>query len=648
MCGICGLVDNQVDEKEVQVMLDAIVHRGPDDFGMHLDDGVGIGNRRLSVIDLALGKQPISNEDESIWIVFNGEIYNYQLLKIDLEAKGHQFKTNSDTETIVHLYEEYGEDCVSYLRGMFALAIWDSNEQKLFLARDHAGQKPLFYTQVDGAFYFGSEIKTLLAQSNIPRNLNIEALHHYLSLRFIPPPFTMFKEIFKLPPASTLVWQDGETRINRYWQMSFGNKLQLSRDEDYLELLREKLLEVTKLHMISDVPVGAFLSGGMDSSIVVALMSELTGEKIKTFAVGVEEQDFDERPYANLVAEHCRTDHIETTVKANLIRNIPQMIHHLDEPSDPIAACQYHAAKLASKHVKVVLGGDGGDELFAGFDRYVGIGYVNYYAMIPYLLRKKVAAPILNSVGDSFRYKSVIAKARWAHQLAELPDAAARYAQATVFFRFSHSDKKDLFHPGPWGMLKNQYSADIIIDSFNQADSSNNIERMLFADYHTRLPEHSLMLTDRMTMAHSLELRSPLLDHELIELLSRFPVDQKIRRGELKYVLRKLGGDYLPASINRRPKQGFMFPIAYWFKETLHQFLKDFLLSGRLIEENIFRPEKIALLIDEHREGKTDHHVRLWMILNTEIWYRLMIDDVPVDELTALLDDALQGQMVLQ
>jgi len=626
MCGICGKYSPAgVGPAEIRQMLQPIIHRGPDDWGMYVNGHIGLGSRRLSIIDLANGHQPISNEDDTIWIIFNGEIYNYQALRHELYQRGHTFRTGSDTEVIIHLYEEMGERCVERLSGMFAFAIWDETQQKLFLARDHIGQKPLFYAQEGDNLLFGSEVKAILAVSERERTIDYEAIHHYLSLRFIPSPYTMLRHVRKLPPGHTLVWQDGRLRLSRYWQLSFRDKLELS-EQAFLQGLRGKLVETVKSHMISDVPVGAFLSGGMDSSMIVALMAKDLQRRPQTFAVGVEEQDFNELPYARMVARHYDTCHIEERVQSNLIHLLPQIVWHLDEPSDPIAACMFQAAALASQHVKVVLGGDGGDELFAGFDRYVGLGYVDAYAHVPSSIRQYLIAPVLDRIPDSFTYKSATQKLRWLHQLAQLPTAGQRYAEATCYFRFNHDAKRQLFSDSAWDMVRRLQSADVIVQQFNQAPADTVLDRMLYADFMTRLPEHSLMLTDRMTMAHSLEARSPFLDHELVSYLAAFPDYLKIRGRRLKYILRELAKEYLPREIVEREKQGFMFPVAYWFRHELYPFIEHFLLDSYFVREGIFRKAAVVRLLEEHRQSRVDHHVRLWMLLNLELWRQIYIE----------------------
>ena len=631
MCGICGKFSPAgVVPAEINQMLQPIIHRGPDDSGTYVAGCIGLGSRRLSIIDLPNGRQPICNEDGTVWIVYNGEIYNYRALRQELSHRGHNFRTDSDTEVIVHLYEEMSERCVERLNGMFAFAIWDEREQKLLLARDHIGQKPLFYAKEGDSFLFASEAKAILAVSQAERTIDYAAVHHYLSLRFIPSPHTMVSNIHKLPPGHTLIWQDGRLTLSRYWQLSFRDKIELS-EQEFIQGLRGKLVETVESHLISDVPVGAFLSGGMDSSMIVAVMSKDLQTRPQTFAVGVEEQDFDELPYARMVAEHYDTCHTEERVKSDLIRLLPKIVWHLDEPSDPIAACMFHAAALASQHVKVVLGGDGGDELFAGFDRYAGLGYAGAYARVPGAIRQHLFGPVLSRIPDSFSYKSVTQKLRWLHQLAELPTAGQRYAEATFFFRFNHEEKQQLFSEEIWETVGHLQSADVIVQPFNQAPADTVLDRMLYTDIITRLPEHSLMLTDRMTMAHSLEARSPFLDHELVSYLAAFPGHLKIRGRQLKYILRELSKDYLPPKIVEREKQGFMFPVAYWFRNELYPLIKRYLMDSYFVREGIFRKERVVQLLEEHRQSRVDHHVRLWMLLNLELWRQIYIEQCDLD-----------------
>ncbi len=408
MCGIAGITGhNRFSIDDLRRMLNTLVHRGPDDEGTYASDDILLGQRRLSIIDLEGGHQPIPNEDRSLWIVCNGEIYNYRSLREDLIQRGHKFSTHSDSEVILHLYEEYGEDCVRQLRGMFSFAIWDESRKSLFAARDRLGQKPFYYVELNGAFCFASEIKALLALDPSLAELDLAALDQYLTLRVIAPPMSMFRKIRKLPPAHTLKFQVGkEVQIRRYWQLDYEPKHSGS-DEELADELEEKLIACIKLHMVSDVPVGAFLSGGLDSTLVTAiLMKHVASEPVQTFSMGLPYKQFDEAPYARMVAEQYGTIHHEETITPSLVESLPKLIWHLDEPSDPLSVCSYHIAGIARKHVKVVLGGDGGDELFGGYDRYYGNRYASHYAMLPKALRKYAIGPLLNMIPDGKWYKS--------------------------------------------------------------------------------------------------------------------------------------------------------------------------------------------------------------------------------------------------
>jgi asparagine synthase (glutamine-hydrolysing) len=480
MCGICGKFSvDGVQRSDVQAMLNAIAHRGPDDEGIYLNGHVALGSRRLSIIDLPGGRMPVSNEDDSVWIVYNGEIYNYKSLRNELQGKGHKFKTQTDTEVIIHLYEELGERCVEHLQGMFAIAIWDEKKQKLFMARDRIGQKPLYYTQKGKEFLFASEVKAILAANSIKKEMDFESLYHFLSMRFIPCPRTMFHGIKKLPPGHYMIFQNDTVKITRYWDLFFNHKNKLSEFE-FAEGLKVQIRKTVQSHLVSDVPVGAFLSGGLDSSTIVAMMADSSASPVNTFSIGVEEQDFNELPYAKMVAEHCRTNHVENRVESHLITSIPRMIWHLDEPSDPIAACMFQAAELASQHLKVVLGGDGGDELFGGFDRYMGLEKINLYNRIPSLIRKNLIGSLVSLTQENFSYKSFTQKLRWVHQVSSLSTNAERYAEASFFFRFSHGHKKELLGDSLLMKLSHLNSSDILIEQFDKPNADNLIDKMIY------------------------------------------------------------------------------------------------------------------------------------------------------------------------
>ncbi|HEX3556536.1 MAG TPA: asparagine synthase (glutamine-hydrolyzing) [Thermoanaerobaculia bacterium] len=659
MCGICGEWNLLgADAAALERMNAALVHRGPDDHGAVVLGETGLAMRRLSIIDLPRGHQPIANEDRSAWVVFNGEIYNHRELRRDLLRRGHTFRTDSDTEVILHLYEERGERCVEELRGMFAFALWNARRRRLLLARDRFGQKPLFYRFDGRRLLFASEIKAILAAgaaggSGAPRpELDLRSLDEYLTLRFIPSPRTLFQGIRKLPPAHLLVLDASDVEpptgalaaaptieVRRYWQLRYFPKRGY-REPELVEEARERVREAVDSHLISDVPVGAYLSGGMDSSLVVALMSELREDPVSTFAVGVDDAGFNELPWAAQVARHCHTRHYEEVVWPDMVELLPSMVHHLDEPSDPIAACMYHAAGLASRHVKVVLTGDGGDEVFAGYDRYFGFRWVGLYAALPEAVRRLLLGPALHSLRDSSAYKNLTQKARWMHDLS-FHEGGRRYAQATAFFRFGHEGKGGLYAPDVAAELAEMDPMECVVRGFEEAEARDDLDRMLQADVATRLPEHSLMLSDRMTMAHGLEARSPLLDHRLAEFVATLPAHLKMRGRRLKYLLRRVAAPYLPASILERPKQGFMFPLAYWMKGPLLPVLRHLLSTSVLIEEGIFRREPVERLVAEHVAGRADHHVRLWMILNVEVWYRMYVRGEPRENLAGLLRERL-------
>ena len=587
----------------------------------------GLGARRLSVIDLETGHQPIQTEDGTLTIVFNGEIYNYKALRRRLMEKGYRFTTRGDTEVVLRLYEDLGADVVHHLRGMFSFAIWDSRRQTLFLARDRYGQKPLFYGWDGDRFVFASELKAILATLPSLPPLNFEALDAYLSVRFIPSPDTMYKGLSKLPPGHHLTISARKAspsqpvRAERYWDLRFLPK-HATGEEEAVEEVRRLVGNSVRAHMVSDVPVGAFLSGGMDSSFVVALMAEAERTPIPTFSIGVTDGVFNELDFASKVASHCGTEHREQVVWPDLVTLLPEMVYHLEEPSDPVAACMYHAAALASRHLKVVLTGDGGDEVFAGFDRYAGVPWVRYYAALPRALRQTLLGPVLKALPDRAGYKTLVQKARWLHDLS-FHEGGRRYAEATLFFRFGRENREGLYSDTIARRLAGRDNTEAIVAGFESAMADSDLDRMLYSDIVTRLPEHSLMLTDRMTMRHGLEARSPFLDHELGEFVARLPVDLKVRRGRLKYALRKAAAPYLPETILRRPKQGFMFPLGEWMKGPLVPILERFIATSATAEDGIFRREAMTSLLEEHRRHRADHNVRLWMLLNVEVWYRM-------------------------
>lgn len=632
MCGICGKVNPQgVTRDDISAMSDVLAHRGPDDEGMYIDGQVGLGHRRLSIIDLGGGHQPMANADGTLFIVFNGEIYNYRELRERLQGS-HQFKTDSDTEVILHLYEDIGKECVKELRGMFAFAIWDTTNQLLFLARDHLGQKPMFYSHSGPNFTFSSEIKALLADDPSLREMNCEALHQYLTLRIIAPPRTMYSRIRKLPPGHTLIFKNGDINIERYWTLNYEPKLQLNESE-IIDELEQRMLEAVRYHMVSDVPVGAFLSGGMDSSMIVGMMAKVSGEPIKTFSVGVPYEGYSELPYANIIAEMYQTQHYVKDIFPSVVRVLPELIWHLDEPSDPLSACMYYISEMASQEVKVVIGGDGGDELFGGYDRYFGNRYIEYYARLPKAVRKYGMGQIIRWLPDGFWYKSLSQKLKWVNQLSFVDDES-RYARSLGHFYFTEAFREAFYGD----RLKESVAAfdpeEAISHYFASANASDITDKMLFADSMVRLPDHSVMILDRTTMAHGLEARSPFMDHKLAEFVATIPASLKVKGRTLRYIQTRVAERYVPPEILDRKKQGFSSALPYLLSEEYRHLFETFLYDSHLVRDGYLNSEPIKQLLAEHLERKVDHGNRLWLLFNSEVWYRMGIENASADQIS--------------
>jgi asparagine synthase (glutamine-hydrolysing) len=630
MCGIAGIISAD-NNHVITDMTKVMIHRGPDEEGYYHDDVISLGQRRLSIIDLDGGRQPISNEDNTLQLICNGEIYNSPELRQKLIRAGHSFKTSTDVEVILHLYEEYGRDCVTFLQGMFAFSIWDKTNRDLFLARDHLGQKPLFFWQKNGAFAFASEVKALLATGLIDREIDLNALWHYLSLRFIPDQYSLFKGIRKLPAASYLTFKDGEASVTRYWGLNFNNKF--SADEtEIVDGLDALLLKTVEGHLLSDVQVGAFLSGGIDSSTVAAMMAKLTDKPFPTFSIGVKEQAFNELPYARMVAEKYGLEVHERVVRADLVQLIPSMIYHLDEPSDPFGVGVYLVAQVASERVKVALGGDGGDENFAGYDRFAGNRLVDYYCMLPKWIRESVVKKIIDRIPETFGYKSLAQKAAWINQMS-LFKGGERYAQSMSFLRFMPQVKESLFTDKAKGQIEDYDSPAKILKYFDSQNVDHLVDRMLYTDLMTRMPDHLLVIVDRMCMAHSLESRSPLIDYKVVEYAASIPAEMKLRGRNLKYILKKVASRYLPRELIYREKQGFGFPIGIWLRTELRDFLGRLFEQSRFVEMGIFSSAFVKTIYEEHMSGRVDHNYRLWILLNLEIWYRLYFEDESLDSM---------------
>ncbi len=626
MCGIVGIVnsDNQrVDEALLGRMCNAIRHRGPDDDGFYVNGPVGLGMRRLSIIDLASGQQPIHNQDRTAWIVFNGEIYNYLELREQLEKLGHTFYTNSDTEAIIHAYDQYGADCPKHLRGMFAFAIWDERTEELFLARDRVGKKPLLYAQLNGGLVFGSEFSALLLHPDISRDVDSEALHHYLSFMCVPAPLTAYRAIRKLEPGHSLRWRKGEIKLERYWQPDFSHKLDIG-EEEAGERALEILRDAVRVRLMSEVPLGAFLSGGIDSSAVVALMSEASSEPVKTFSIGFEEQDFSELHHARRIAEHVGADHHEFIVRPDAMEVLPLLVEHYGEPyADSSAIPTYYVARETRRHVTVALNGDGGDESFAGYERYAAMQLAERYHRLPAALRKLAIQPAIGLLPSSETSRSRIRDAKRFIQAASLPKRERYLRWVSVF---DAQAKQDLYSADFQQQTAGVHPSEILDPWFAQANGSGIVDAALLTDIMTYLPNDLLVKVDIASMAVSLEARSPFLDHHVIEFAASLPERFKLRGLTTKYLLKRVLKKLLPAENLERRKMGFGVPIGHWFRGEMQPFLRETLLSQKALGRGLFKPESVKQMIELHTSGERDYAHQLWTLLMLELWFDRFID----------------------
>ena len=626
MCGIAGYVGTPPPEM-LPAMLRVLKHRGPDEIGTHETPGVGLGSTRLAIIDLAGGRQPISNEDGSLWIVFNGEIYNYRDLRPGLEARGHRFRTRSDTEVILHLFEEEGERCVEHLRGMFAFAIWDSRRRQLFLARDRIGKKPLYYWQGSGVFLFASEIKALLCHPDLSRALDAEALHHYLAFGYTPATRSVFAEVAKLPPAYTAFLRDGVLTVRSYWTLPDGashtGPAVSSREAS--GRVRELLREAVRLRLESDVPLGVFLSGGIDSSAVVASMREVTGQRIATFSIGFGRAapSYDELPYARLVARRFETDHHEEILEPRVAELLPALVHHFDEPfADSSAIPTFVVAQATARHVKVALSGIGGDETFAGYPRYLGVRLSETYGRLPRWLRRVGGAALLSAARDS---ESSLNWGDWVRRFVSARDQPlpARYIAWTRFF--SEADLSRLATPG----LRAQWKLDVEESqraAYAARGHGDPLDGAFRIDLSSYLPDDLLVMADRMSMAHSLELRAPFCDHRLIEESLAIPPAVKLPSFRLKGLLKAAFRGVLPPQVLSHRKQGFMVPLGRWLRTDLRDLMEELLAPERVRARGLFVPEVVEALKQEHLSRTRTHSDRLWTLMIAELWMRQHLD----------------------
>lgn len=626
MCGICGKINfnsKAVDSQVVHSMAEILNHRGPDDTGCYVKDNVGLGHRRLSIIDLSKeAHQPMSNEDGSIWIVYNGEIYNFQELKKNLEEKGHIFRSKSDTETIIHLYEESGTDCVKLLRGMFAFAIWDENKKRLFLARDRVGKKPLNYALKNDSLIFASEIKSILKDPDISREVNIESLHHYLTYQYVPAPETMFLGIKKLLPAHILICEQGKIKIEQYWSLSYKNKVKLS-EEEYCEKILESLTESTKIRLVSDVPLGAFLSGGIDSSAIVAIMSKISNKPVRTFSIGFKEESFNELKYARVIAKLFNTEHREYTVEPNCLEVLPKLIWHFDEPfADSSAIAVYYLSKMTRQEVTVALNGDGGDESFAGYERYAVNKIADACSLIPSSIRN-IIAWFMEKFPESTKKKDFVKNFK---RFIKGVNLSKEHRYGYWMSIFDNESKDNLYSEYFKKRLENINSWNYIAETYRKSDATDLIDSTLFVDVMTYLPCDLLAKVDITSMANSLECRSPFLDHKLMELCASVPSNLKLKGITTKYILKKALRKILPPEVLQRKKAGFGVPIGGWFRNELKDYAYETLIGRTSIKRGYFDKNSLKALLDEHCSGKINHGHRIWALVNLELWHQMFID----------------------
>jgi asparagine synthase (glutamine-hydrolysing) len=626
MCGIAGftdLTDADVvpsDRARVEAMCGAMRHRGPDDDGFHVAPGVALGMRRLSIIDLSTGHQPIHNEDGTVSVVFNGEIYNYRELRSVLKRAGHRFSTASDTETIVHGYEQWGTGVFAKLRGMFGIAIWDARERLLLLARDRAGIKPLYYAEAAGRLFFGSEAKCLLANPEIDRSLDPAALDHYLAYLYTPRDRAIFRGMRKLPPGHYLSARRGRVEVTRYWELPVDRTFTGTEDEA-LEALDETLSGAVRSHMISDVPLGAFLSGGIDSSVVVGLMARASTRPVKTFSIGFEEARFNELPHARRVARHLGTEHHELIVRPDALDILDRVIWHFDEPfGDASAIPTWYVSEMARRHVTVVLSGDGGDELFGGYDRYLPHPRVASFDRLAPGVGRAVAAAAWRVIPHGTRGRNFLRHVG--------RDPRGRYLDSVTFY---HADERAaLLAPEVRASLGAWNAEAAFAAPFERLGALPLAAQMMAFDFDTYLPGDCLTKVDRMSMAHSIESRVPLLDHEVVELAASLPVEMKIRgqseSGRRKHLLKQLAFRLVPREMLERPKQGFGVPIGDWFRGSLREVFGDILGASSTRQRGYFDTTFVDRVLQEHLSGRRDHALRLWQLVVFELWHRQYVD----------------------
>ena len=621
MCAITGKLtyDNpEVSRQLLAAMTDVVAHRGPDASGYYFGNGVGLGHRRLSIIDLATGDQPLANEDDTVWVVFNGEIYNFAEVRRELEAHGHIFKTKSDTEIIVHGYEQWGADCVARFRGMFAFAVWDVRARRLLLVRDRLGVKPLFYARTGNGLTFGSEMKSILEDPAVSREWRADALDAYLTFQYIPGPSTIYRDIQKLPPGHLLIAEPSGITIRQYWDLEFTGEGDPAREEEYLERLDALLDESVRMRLISDVPLGAFLSGGIDSSAVVAYMKAASDSPVVTTAVGFDHAAFDELEHARVVAEHLGCEHHELIANPDVRDILPKLAWHFDEPyADPSLVPTYYVSEAARRRVTVALSGDGGDELWAGYARH----WVERWEATA----RGLLGPLAGMAGQAAGLLPRGVKgARALGHLAMSPAAAC--ANKHAYGAFESPFKRSLYSSDLADQTRTADPFASFRSAYESCKSPDPVDRALYVDVKTYMVDDVLTKVDRMSMAVSLETREPLLDHRLLEFSATVPSSLKLRGKTGKYLLRRVLNGRVPASILQRGKQGFEPPTGEWLRGPLAEMTDALLFDGRLRGRGLFNPAPVQRMWDEHRTGRRDHRERLWALVMLELWFRQFID----------------------
>jgi asparagine synthase (glutamine-hydrolysing) len=624
MCGICGMLHfdsaRKPDPAALKRMCNVITHRGPDDEGQIVIDSAGLGMRRLSIIDLTTGHQPLANEDRSVWIVFNGEIYNFQELRSELDKLGHRFATKSDTEVIVHGYETWGEAVCERLNGIFAFAIWDRKRRKLVLARDHVGVKPMYYYRDADKLVFGSEIKSILQCPDIRKTLDPDSLNQYLTYEYIPSPSSIFKEIRKLEPGHWLTLKDGNIRIQRYW--NYIPKPEAWDEKSASERLRELLRDSVRMQLVSDVPLGAFLSGGIDSSIVVSLMAGLMDRPVKTFSIGFQESSYNELKYARAVARKYSTEHHEFMIRPQALDLTEKLIRHLDEPFGDFSIFPtYLVSKMARDFVTVTLSGDGGDELFAGYDTYRAHRFDRrVYHRLPKFVKSQVLDRLARGLSPSRKKKGVVNSFKRFVQGTRLPKELA-HARWMVFL--STEERRALFTPETLERLRPELPYETILRHGREAQGTDDVARNGYIDLKTYLVDDILVKVDRMSMAASLEARVPYLDHRVVEFALSLPPGLKMKGFQTKFLLKKTFWNDLPAEVQNRDKQGFSIPIKNWIRGELKPMMLDLLSEKRIREQGLFQPSTVSGLVREHLEGTENHSHKLWALMVFEQWFEL-------------------------